>query len=259
MRMIMQASVTACCLLLLSQPTHGQGAPAGASYEQLKTQLESNSSAKKRQAAAVWLGQMGGMHAVPVLIKAMERDQDADVRTAAARALGVLRAKSATNSLRRAAERDPIRSVRDAAHAALRAVGDLHALAGDDAAGKKRYAEDLNKNPGYLTARKHRMAGILVSTIGGGLGLIVGVLGLASWVDCRDHPYRYAGGCDGSVATAIVGSSLLAVSTAVGVPLWVSGRRRIKEMEQRNTAALIPQVSVALGRQRSGFSFRWQF
>ena len=252
--------VVVAALVTLGAPAaRGQGAPAGSSFEQLSGQLKSSSSAPKRQAAAVWLGQMGDMRAVAPLIRALERDQEADVRAAAARSLGMLRARGAITALQRAAQNDPFRSVREAAVRALQQVGDVPALAGDGAAGKKRYAPNPERNPAFRSARSRRMAGILVLSIGGGIGLLVGTLGLASYKDCKDHPYRYASNCREPIATSIVGGSLLAISASVGIPLWLSGKRRMEAIIRGGSAAFLPQVNVAVTSRQGHVSFRWQF
>jgi hypothetical protein len=244
-------------LVALCSQAHGQ-APAGSSFEQLSSQLKSG-SAPKRQAAAVWLGQMGDMRAVAPLIQALERDQEADVRVAAAKALGMLRARGAITALQRSARHDPIRSVRDASNAALVQVGDVPALAGDAAAGKRRYAPDPERNPDYRAARSRRLAGILVTSVGGGVGALVGLLGLASYVDCQDNPYRYASDCDGSLATAIVGGVVLSASLAVGIPLWIGGKRRMEAIEKGEPMTLVPQVNVAVTDRQGHVTFRWRF
>ncbi len=238
-------------------PARGQ-APAGSSFEQLSEQLKSG-SAPKRQAAAVWLGQMGDMRAVPPLIGALERDQEADVRAAAARALGMLRARAAITALQRAGRYDPIRKVRDDTAAALTRIGDVPALAGDDASGKKRYAPDPERNPAYRSARSRRLAGILVTSVVGCVGALVGLLGLASFVDCKDNPYRYASDCGGSLATGIVGGVVLGASLAVGIPLWIGGKRRMEAIEKGEPASLVPRVNVAVSDRQGHITFRWRF
>jgi len=246
-------------LVLLAPAAVVAQAPAGSSFEELSDQLKTSSSAKKRQAAAVWLGQMGDMRAVAPLIVALERDQDADVRAAAARSLGVLRARGAIRSLQRAAQNDPFRTVRSAAAAALKQVGDVPALAGDSASGKKKYAVDPKRIPAYRSARKRRLAGILVVSVGGSIGLLVSALGLGGYVDCQDHPYRYASNCGGQVATAIVGGVLLGASAAVGIPLWLGGQRRMDAFEKGEAVVLTPQVNVAFTDRQGHVSLRWQF
>ena len=251
------AAVVVALVALCSATARGQ-APAGSSFEQLSEQLKTG-SAPKRQAAAVWLGQMGDMRAVTPLIHALERDQEAAVRAGAARALGMLRARGAITAMQRAAQHDPIRTVRAAATAALAQVGEVPALAGDDAAGKKRYAPDPERNPAYRSARSRRMAGILVTSVGGGVGALVGLLGLASFVDCQDNPYRYASDCGGSLATAIIGGVVLSASMAVGIPLWVGGKRRMEAIEKGKPLSLIPRVDVAVTDRQGHVTFRWRF
>ena len=250
--------VVVALVVLTTQPARGQTL-AGSSFEELSGQLKSSSSAKKRQAAAVWLGQMGDRRAVSPLIRALERDQDADVRAAATRSLGVMQARGAITALQRAARNDPFKIVRAAANRALSQVGDVPALAGDDAGGKKQYAADPERNPAYRSARSRKIAGILVTAVGGGVGLLVGVLGLASFADCKDNPYRYASNCGGPIATSIVGGALLGASAAVGIPLWLGGKRDMEAIEKGGAAALLPQVNVALSASQGHVTFRWQF
>lgn len=246
-------------VMLGAAPAFGQGAPAGSSFEELSKQLTSSPSAAERQAAAVWLGQMGDRRSVAPLIRALERDQDADVRTAAARSLGALRARGAILALQRASRGDPIRTVRQAADAALKQIGDVPALAGDDASGKKKYAPDPERIPAYRSARTRRLAGVLVLTVGGSIGLLVSALGLSGYKDCQDHPYRYASNCGGQVATAIVGGTLLTASVAVGVPLWISGQRRMDAIKKAGAASLVPRINVAASPRLGHVTLRWQF
>lgn len=245
------------CLVLLSGPAI-RAQSGTASYDQLKDQLGA-SSAQKRQSAATWLGQMGDTRAMAPLIEVLERDKVPEVRAAAARALGVLRSRGSINALHNAALRDPFRVVRDAANEALAQIGKLPALAGEHAGGKQAIPQDPEKDPRWQTGRTMKLSGILVTSIGGGLGLLLGALGAASYVDCKDNPYRYANDCDGSLATTIVGTSILALSVGAGVPLWVLGSRRMQAVEQGKLITLLPQVNVALTPRRRVVTLRWQF
>jgi len=113
----------------------------------------------------------------------------------------------------------------------------------------------------YRSGERLRTSGILITAVGGGLGLLVGLLTTAVYVKCQDEyapdfPDQFKVHCTSNRDAAIVGFVLAGASLGAGVPMWVVGANRMEAARRRQKkASMVPRVSVALDR----FSLRWQF
>jgi len=242
------------------------------SFEQLQAQLRSPDQLV-RQGAANQLGQLGDPRAVPALIRSLNGDGEARVRAAAALALGALRAGGAAPHLSRACGQDPDPQVREAAHYALSQLGyggqgaPVQPLTMDRRQ-LQRYLMDTD--PEYASARGKRTGGIVLASVGGGLGLVIGLTAALVFAICEDTgSYDYYGGystsynpdCDAERNWIIGGFVGAAVSLAVGLPLAISGHRRAKEILLERIQGRAPQVSLRLDRQGGGgqLGLTWAF
>ena len=110
----------------------------------------------------------------------------------------------------------------------------------------------METNPEYRDARDRRLAGILVSTIGPGVGLIVGLIGALAWGLCDG--FERDAVCRTERFVAIGGFATAGLSLAVGIPLIVTGHMRMKEIRFQQTPYTL---SVDSGGARLGL--RWWF
>ena len=114
----------------------------------------------------------------------------------------------------------------------------------------------------YRTGERLRMSGILITAVGGGLGLLVGVLTVAAHVKCQDEypadfPDQHKVHCTTNRDAAIVGFAIAGASLGAGVPMWLVGASKMEAARRsfKKKSALVPQVG--LGRDR--VTLRWQF
>jgi len=106
----------------------------------------------------------------------------------------------------------------------------------------------LNTSSDYRSARRSRTAGILLSTIGGSLGMLLAIGGAVVCNDespcsSEDKAMAYGGLIGGVLALGI------------GIPVAVSGQRRMRELR----AAYLPQVGFAVGPRSGRFHAAWRF
>jgi len=109
--------------------------------------------------------------------------------------------------------------------------------------------------PEYQVGRSRRLSGILLTSIGGGVSLLsvsIGAMlrGGCFYESCSDaSDYFLVGGLIG-----------LGVSLGVGLPLWVSGQRKINAARRSWSARMVSSLGVA--PTRSGgvqLSSSWRF
>lgn len=234
--------------------------PEAVTFGQLRDQLGA-ASARERQVAAMQLGQLGDRRAVPLLVRVLRTDRSAAVRAAAARSLGFLKARKQASALRMVARADRAPVVRAAARAALTGMGlSLQPPAPGRSPLLGRRDTSYQRTSAYRTAQTMRLSGILITSVGGGLGLLVGVVGAGAYSRCMDEyppgfPAEYQVHCTMNRNGAIVGFVVAGASLAAGIPLWVLGSRRMQAARTQHRTAMLPRVQ--LGARR--VSLRWQF
>lgn len=240
--------------------------PETVTFEQLQARLQRGGT-QQRRTAAIELGLLGDPRAAPLLVSALRNDRAAAVRAAAAQALGTLRAPQGIGPLRRAASGDSDTSVQTAARTALTRMGQtvkpptVHHNVRPRQGRLPWVDTSYKRTAAYRSGERLRISGILITAVGGGLGLLVGVLTTAAHAKCQDEyaqdfPDQYKVHCTTNRDAAIVGFSLAGASLGAGVPLWVVGASRMEAARRRQMkAAMVPQVRLALDR----FTLRWQF
>lgn len=252
--------------------------PAEVAFERLEVQLRSDDNGARAQ-AALELAQLGDPRSGPLLIKILSEDTAPEVRTAAAHALALIRTVDSRRALAAAAGQDSEPEVRDAARAALAAQQptpptpvladmpqpppipeeDRRPAAAPATARPPAY--NPANHPEYANTRRLRTAGILVTAIGGGVGLIAGVLGgFATGICSAIAADSWDGHTDCTTPTgvAIAGGATLAISMAVGLPMLVSGQRKLNAI-QRGEAGLFPRVQVMANEKYRFISAHWVF
>jgi len=238
-------------------------------HEQLVAQLRAPDPAL-RQSAALQLGRLGDGRAIDPLIQSLYHDSAGSVRAAAARALGELRAQAATGHLQRAAQQDPDPEVRTAAASALGTIGGggLYTRAYPSKRDYKMHRKAVHEwllqtDPEYRSAVGTRTTGIVLASVVGGGGLLVGVTALFLHIWCS----AWGGDCDDTRNWMIGGFVSMVVGTAVGIPVAVSGHSRaqgilIRAMSARLPEAItarLPDVRLSFGAQGGGLSATWEF
>lgn len=119
----------------------------------------------------------------------------------------------------------------------------------------------LETNPQYVAARSRRNGGIVLTSVGSGVGLIALAVAWASYV-ARDAGCWSYSGCHnsytGEKVAAGLGAGLLVVSLAVGIPTIVSGSREMRFVRNQYLNPMpVPVVSV--GSQHASFGAAWRF
>jgi len=117
----------------------------------------------------------------------------------------------------------------------------------------REFKQLLKNDPEYSSARGRRLAGILVTSIGGGGGLFFGLIGLVGSFACL------SGDCSDIFRFAIGSFVFSGVSMAVGLPLWITGHRHMNEVRDRKAIQFFPQVSMVLGSGNAAFNAAWRF
>jgi hypothetical protein len=131
-----------------------------------------------------------------------------------------------------------------------------------------RYLKETDEE--YSSAAGRKLGGILLASIGGGLGLFTGAIAGVVYAVCGvGYDYNYDGSrtsdsCVGARNWMIGGFVAMGVSLAVGIPLAVSGNSRMKEIRRERASgpyrAYLPRVNVALDRQGGGqLGLTWAF
>lgn len=113
----------------------------------------------------------------------------------------------------------------------------------------------LKDMPDFRSGKRRRLAGILVTTIGSGLGLVVTSMGLLFSTSCSMYGCQ-SEGSDGLVAGGLIG---MGVSLAVGIPLWVSGQRKVTEARRCWTQHLASSLDIAPSSNGLRVASSWRF
>lgn len=109
-------------------------------------------------------------------------------------------------------------------------------------------------DPAYRSARRMRLSGILLSSVGGGLGALVAVIGLAGMTTEGLSYGRTSSDHETFTYLVTAGLTTMVVAVAVGLPLTLVGHGRMKRIRRRHLrfhAGVLPGGGVA------GLS--WQF
>jgi hypothetical protein len=120
----------------------------------------------------------------------------------------------------------------------------------------------LETNPQYVAARSRRNGGIVLTSVGSGVGLIAITAALMSWsmreTDCALDGYCRSQSYTGEKIAAGLGAGLVVVSLAVGIPMIVSGSREMRFVRNQYLNPMpVPVVSV--GAQHATFGAAWRF
>ena len=245
-------------------------------FERLEIQLRSEDSGARSMAALV-LGQLGDPRGAPLLIKVLQQDAAPEVREAAVQALALIKSDISRQALADAANNDADPGVREAAAAALAPpkLSEPPPVPREDVTSPPPIPEEDRRptatssnpaynpenHPDYASARRMRTAGVLVTVIGGGVGLIAGAIGGLATGICNsfsDNSWDGSSDCSTPTGIAVAGGLTFAVSLAVGIPLIASGQRKLNAI-QLGPTALVPQVQVVLNDKTRLISAGWRF
>lgn len=122
-------------------------------------------------------------------------------------------------------------------------------------------AQVLEMDPRYRSARARRNGGIVLASVGSGVGAVAMLVAWTSYMS-RDVGDIFCTTCHndytGEKIAAIAGASLLVVSLAVGIPTIVSGSREMRFV--RNQYLLqMPVPAVSVGPHQTTVGAAWRF
>jgi hypothetical protein len=103
----------------------------------------------------------------------------------------------------------------------------------------------LDTNEDYRSARRRRTGGIILASVGGSLGMLVGLIGSAAWSD----------GEEDARGAAIGGLAVGITSLAVGISMAVSGQTEMRTIRQ----AYLPRIGLAVAPGAGHVGATWQF
>lgn len=263
-------------------------------YKTLIARLSSADPGERRVAAA-GLGRLGDRRATAALVERLKLDPTPAVRAAAATALGALGAERAAEALLFVSRTDSVTEVRTAALKAFKRVKQLEKTGGYGPTGgaarrrtrelthEEKHRLLLRTNLEYQMARKTKTQGIVLSSIGAGLG--IGLLGLSFIVHMARDPASKEcyeewnlgpdcvlyGNCKTCVTTRkpyfseaplflfVMSCVSLTAGLAIGVPLAVSGSRTMSKIISRPMYAWVPQLDLAALPGGAHLGARWRF
>ena len=111
----------------------------------------------------------------------------------------------------------------------------------------------MEHNPAYRSNRRMMLSGILVASVGGGLGALLTVAGLSGMM-AYGLTYGHSGEYDSFPYLLGVGLTTMVISLAVGLPLALAGRGRastILKRHMRFSAGVLPGAGTV--------GFTWHF
>ena len=118
----------------------------------------------------------------------------------------------------------------------------------------------LETNPQYVAARGRRNSGIVLTSVGSGIGIIAMAAAWASYMT-RDASCLWSG-CNnnytGERVAAGLGGGLVIVSLAVGIPMIVSGSREMRFIRNQYLSPM-PMPMVSVGAGHAAFGATWRF
>lgn len=112
----------------------------------------------------------------------------------------------------------------------------------------------LKDVPEFRSGKRRRLAGILVTSIGTGLGAVVTSMGLLLRTSCGLYGCSDSG--DGIIVGGLIG---MGVSLAVGIPLWVSGQRQVNEARRCWAEHLVSSLDIAPTSNGLQVASSWRF
>ncbi len=121
----------------------------------------------------------------------------------------------------------------------------------------REFDQMLRYDPEYRAAKGRRLGGILVSSIGGGLGAIFAIMfgvvaAICSGVDSSSS-------CSDMSHVAIGSLIVAGVSLGVGIPLAISGQSRMNEVRARRARDFLPQPTVSFSPGGARLQGVWRF
>lgn len=112
-------------------------------------------------------------------------------------------------------------------------------------------------DPEWQSGRSRRLAGILLTSIGGGVGLGLGALAGIGWLGCSvTNDVYHDSNCSGWAIASVTGFVLLGVSLAAGIPLIVSGNNQMKQVQYRY---VYPQVGIDVRPGGGRLQLSWRY
>jgi hypothetical protein len=107
-----------------------------------------------------------------------------------------------------------------------------------------------------LRARRKRLAGILVTSVGSGLGLILTTVGVMLNTQESVYYFRTSDSADHTDSRNLIyaGLATFGVSLAVGIPLWVSGQRDVTALRQGMWQNFQPVTLLGAGQASFGLA-----
>jgi hypothetical protein len=119
----------------------------------------------------------------------------------------------------------------------------------------------LETNPQYVAARSRRNSGIVLTSVGSGIGIVALAAAWASYAAREGTCWSYSGchnSYTGEKIAAGLGGGLVIVALAVGIPMMVSGSREMRFVRNQYLNPMpVPVVSV--GAQHATFGAAWRF
>jgi hypothetical protein len=115
----------------------------------------------------------------------------------------------------------------------------------------------LRFDPDYRAARGRRLGGILVTSIGGGLGAAFAILFGAVAAICSDA--GSSSSCSSMSHIAIGSLIFTGASLALGIPLAISAQSRMKAIRARRSMELLRQPGVSFYPGGAGLQGAWHF
>jgi len=115
----------------------------------------------------------------------------------------------------------------------------------------------LERDPEYQRARRLRLSGILLTTIGGGVSAGVTVLAGYLWAAYTAMDLFFStGGATAWGVLTVLGAGSTVGCLAAGIALWVVGGHRMRRMRE-SRARRIPFVGMTLDTQRVALNVTW--
>jgi hypothetical protein len=124
----------------------------------------------------------------------------------------------------------------------------------------------LDADQSYRSGKRRRLAGILTTTIGGGLTIaMAATFGFVySLCDSVSYDGSSSGNNCGEPRNIAIGFLVgFGASLAIGIPLWASGQSQMNEVRRTRFQEVVPmhrpRVLLDLGRDRAGLGLAWRF
>jgi hypothetical protein len=116
----------------------------------------------------------------------------------------------------------------------------------------------LDTNPEYQAAVSRRTTGIVLASVLGGAGGVVGVVAGMVSLFCYGFDSN-TGGCLSAKYWTIGGFVTMGVGLAVGIPLAVSAHGTVKRIRNQAMMGWRPRFGVGFSHRGAGAHARWEF